>query len=156
MKLWLCCCVMAAVAVAHADELPTDNPVATFYCDDAGYPGWTDRIAWSNVIDMKVFAKGKTEFERFENARDQLAAQGGGVDDVDATTYVTVSRGGKTVVQLTGRDVDMDRSQGEVGLFVPDAGYPFGAVPDWLIRQRSQVPDWAPDWARQHRMYDEP
>lgn len=80
----------------------------------------------------------------------------GGVDDDDATTYVTVSRGGKTVVQLTGRDVDMDRSQGEVGLFVPDAGYPFGEVPDWLIRQRSKVPDWALDWARKHRVYDAP
>jgi hypothetical protein len=78
----------------------------------------------------------------------------GDVDDDDATTYVTVRRGGKVIAQLTGRDIDMDRSQGEIGLFVPDAGYPFGQIPDWLIRQRSKVPEWAPDWARKHRVHD--
>ena len=80
----------------------------------------------------------------------------GGIDDADTTTYVTVQRAGRAALTLTGKDIDMDRSQGEIGLFVPDAGYPFGAVPDWLIRQRSEVPDWAPDWARTHRMYDAP
>jgi len=76
----------------------------------------------------------------------------GGIDDDDATTYVTVKRGGKVAAELTGKDIDMDRSQGEVGLFVPDAGYPFGPVPNWLIRQRSKVPDWAKSyvqWLRQ-------
>jgi hypothetical protein len=63
---------------------------------------------------------------------------GGGLDDDDATTYVTVERGGRTTLSLTGKDIDMDRSQGEVGLFVPDAGYPFGEVPDWLVRQRTK------------------
>jgi hypothetical protein len=80
----------------------------------------------------------------------------GGIDDDDATTYVSVRRGGKTIGQLTGRDIDMDRPQGEIGLFVPDAGYPFGEIPDWLIRQRAEVPDWAPDWARKHRVHDAP
>jgi len=80
----------------------------------------------------------------------------GGVDDDDATAYVTVRRNGKVVTQLTGRDINMDRSQGEIGLFVPDAGYPFGEIPDWLIRQRSEVPDWAPDWAREHRVHEVP
>ena len=69
---------------------------------------------------------------------------------------MTVSRSGKVVTRLTGRDINMDRSQGEIGLFVPDAGYPFGEIPDWLIHQRSKVPDWAPDWARKHRVYDTP
>lgn len=87
MRFLLCCCVTAAVGVVRAEGPPTDNPVATFYCDDAGYPGWSDQIAWSNVIDMKAFAKGKTEFERFEYARDQLAAQGGGVLYYPAGTY---------------------------------------------------------------------
>ena len=78
----------------------------------------------------------------------------GGIDDDDAATYVTVRRGGKAVMQFTGKDIDMNRSQGEVGLFVPDAGYPFGEIPDWLIRQRSTVPDWAPDRARRTRRYE--
>lgn len=80
----------------------------------------------------------------------------GGVDDDDAVNYVTVSRSGKVVTQLIGRDIDMDRSQGEIGLFVPDAGYPFGEIPEWLIRQRSRIPDWASGWARKHRVYDAP
>jgi len=48
----------------------------------------------------------------------------------------------------------MDRSQDEVGLFVSDAGYPFGRIPDWLIRQRAKVPDWAPGWAKDARRYE--
>jgi hypothetical protein len=78
----------------------------------------------------------------------------GGVDDDDSTTYVTVRRSGKSVMTLSGADIDLDRSQGEIGLFVPDAGYPFGRIPDWLIRQRAQVPEWAPDWARDARRYE--
>jgi hypothetical protein len=34
-------------------------------------------------------------------------------------------------------------TQGDVGLFVPDAGYPFGEIPDWLVRQRAKGPDGA-------------
>ena len=66
----------------------------------------------------------------------------GGIDDEEDTTYVAVRRAGKETLILTGKDVDMNRSQGEIGLFVPDAGYPFGVMPDWLIRQRSKKPDW--------------
>jgi len=89
MKYSLCACVIIAVGVGvvRADTLPTDNPVATFYSGDAGYPAWTDRIRWTNVINMKTFDKGKTNFERFENARDQLAAKGGGVLYYPAGTY---------------------------------------------------------------------
>ena len=66
----------------------------------------------------------------------------GGLDDNDDTTYVSVKRGGKEVLRLTGKEIDLDRSQGDIGLFVPDAGYPFGVIPDWLIRQRGKAPDW--------------
>lgn len=66
----------------------------------------------------------------------------GGIDDNDETAYVSVKRGGQEVLRLTGRDVDLNRPQGDIGLFVPDAGYPFGAIPDWLIRQRNKVPAW--------------
>jgi hypothetical protein len=66
----------------------------------------------------------------------------GGIDDDDGATYVSVTRGGKEVLALTGKDIDMDRSQGEIGLCVPDAGYPFGVIPDWLIRQRCKKPSW--------------
>jgi len=61
----------------------------------------------------------------------------GGIDDTDGTTYAAIRRGGKPMATLTGRDIDPDRSQGRIGLFVPDAGYPFGDIPDWLIRQRA-------------------
>lgn len=54
---------------------------------------------------------------------------------------------------LRASAIDPERSQGEVGLFVPDAGYPFGRIPDWLIRQRGALPAFAPAWAA--RMRDE-
>jgi hypothetical protein len=60
----------------------------------------------------------------------------------DAATYAIVKRGVRTRITLEGKDMDLDRSQGEVGLFVPDAGYPFGEIPNWLIRRRAKRPDW--------------
>ena len=47
-----------------------------------------------------------------------------------------MKRGGKDVLAVTGKELDLDRSQGDIGLFVPDAGYPFGEIPEWLIKQR--------------------
>jgi len=79
----------------------------------------------------------------------------GGIDEAADEDYVTVRRGGSELAGLSGREIDLDRFQGEVGLFVPDAGYPFGEIPDWLIKQRSAVPDWAPDWARQARWHEQ-
>ena len=51
--------------------MPTDNPVATYYCGDEGYPAWTDRVRWKNVVNMATYAKGKTQFEKLEKARDE-------------------------------------------------------------------------------------
>ncbi len=60
-----------------------------------------------------------------------------------------------TAVAITGEgkgetlrydELSLDRPQGDIGLFVPDAGYPFGPIPDWLIKQRASAP--RPDWAR--------
>ncbi len=79
--------LFGAAAVLDAAEAPTDNPVAAYYSGDEGYPAWTDRIRWDRVIDMKQYARGRTEFEKFENARDELAAQGGGVLYYPAGTY---------------------------------------------------------------------
>jgi hypothetical protein len=67
---------------------------------------------------------------------------GGGIGDDDSVTYVSVKGPDGSVLRVTGREIDMDRSQGEIGLFVPDAGYPFGVIPDWLIRQRCRKPAW--------------
>ncbi len=58
---------------------PTDNPVATYYSGPEGYPAWTDRIFWDRVVDMEVLGRGRSAFEAFEEARDALAARGGGV-----------------------------------------------------------------------------
>ncbi len=78
----------------------------------------------------------------------------GAIDDVDGADYVTVKRGSSRIACLSGADIDMNHSQGNVGLFVPDAGYPFGPIPNWLIRQRAAIPEWAPDWVRAARKYD--
>ena len=73
----------------------------------------------------------------------------------DSTTYVTVRRNGRRIAALMGEQIDLNRSQGDIGLFVPDAGYPFGRIPDWLIRQRSTIPDWAPSCVHQLRRYEQ-
>ena len=52
----------------------------------------------------------------------------GGIDDEEKTTYVSVTRGGKKVLELSGRDIDLDRFQGEVGLFVPDVYRAFDTI----------------------------
>ncbi len=76
--------VLAVPAARAAD--PTDNPVATFYSGPEGYPAWTDEVNWRHVINMKTYTKGKTEFEKFEKARDELS-EGGGVLYYPAGTY---------------------------------------------------------------------
>ncbi len=58
---------------------PTSNPVSSFYAGADGYPAWTDQIKWDQVIDMSTYPTGNTNFEKFEAARDELAAKGGGV-----------------------------------------------------------------------------
>lgn len=82
---------------------------------------------------------------------DDVITFAGGIDEDAETTYVTVRTADGSELTLTGAEIDLDRSQGEVGLFVPDAGYPFGPIPDWLARQRLDVPDWAPEWVKQLR-----
>ncbi|MGK7944854.1 MAG: hypothetical protein AB4058_10340, partial [Microcystaceae cyanobacterium] len=59
--------------------IPTNNPIAEYYDGDEGYPAWTDQIKWHQVIDMGTYSNGSNDFEKFENARDELYAQGGGV-----------------------------------------------------------------------------
>jgi hypothetical protein len=83
----LLCASAWPVGVASAAPPPTDNPAAAFYADDDGYPAWTDRIRWKRTIDMSAYPKGGTDFEKFESARDELAAAGGGVLYYPAGTY---------------------------------------------------------------------
>lgn len=78
----------ALFAAASLAAQPTDNPVAALYGAEAGYPAWTNNIRWDNAIDMSAYANGANHFERFENARDELHAKGGGVLYYPAGEYV--------------------------------------------------------------------
>lgn len=49
---------------------------------------------------------------------------------------IKLTRAGKEETLLTVGDVDLNRSQGKTGLFVPEAGYDLGPIPDWLLTQR--------------------
>jgi len=80
----LCSSGMGGAAAASE---PGDNPVAAYYAPDDGYPAWTGAIKWGNVVNMRQYSRGRTEFEKFENARDELAAKGGGVLYYPAGTY---------------------------------------------------------------------
>lgn len=63
------------------------NPIAKFYDGSEGYPAWTDEINWTNRRDMSTYSNGANDFEKFENARDELYNQGGGVLYYPAGTY---------------------------------------------------------------------
>lgn len=68
--------------------VPTDNPVATRYADDSGYPAWTDHVAWERVLNMATYGEaGQPAWQKFEAARDELHALGGGVLYYPAGTY---------------------------------------------------------------------
>ena len=60
---------------------------------------------------------------------------------------LAIQRAGKIIVEAA---VDRSTSQGEVGLFVPDAGYPFGPIPDWLFEERAPWPTWYTAFRDQH------
>lgn len=80
--------VLLLAALSLSATPPTDNPVAAHYSGDAGYPAWTDHINWDQVIDMSTYGNpGDSEFEKFEAARDELHATGGGVLYYPAGVY---------------------------------------------------------------------
>jgi hypothetical protein len=64
-------------------------------------------------------------------------------DSADSAEMMSIRRSGSQQLTLSGNEIDVNRWQGEVGLFVPDAGYPFGDIPNWLATQRAYRPDWA-------------
>lgn len=83
-----CALLLTASFATGLSAQPTNNPVSAHYGVEAGYPAWTQNIRWDNVIDMSTYTNGANHFERFENARDELHVQGGGVLFYPAGTYV--------------------------------------------------------------------
>lgn len=77
-----------------------------------------------------TFADGETEEVVFRTPH---------VDEPADAASVLLRRGGQAIVALSGRNVNTLRSQGDVGLFIPECGYDFGPVPHWLIQQRDQA-----------------
>jgi hypothetical protein len=62
-----CLFILSGYALLSGAEVPTDNPVATFYSGAEGYPAWTDRIRWENVVNMATYDKGNTNFGFFRD-----------------------------------------------------------------------------------------
>lgn len=84
----------------------SNNPIKKYY-GVGNYPAWTDKIKWGNVINMATYLNGSSDFEKFENARDEIYAQGGGVLYYPAGTYTfsnTVMNGpaGRGLMLKTG------------------------------------------------------
>ena len=107
-----------------------------------------DRLDWSHqngteekTVGARLTIKGKTgEFITvLHPGKATIAATANGVkvgNDEVTFTGDEVRLNGQPL--LTGNDIKLDRPQGDIGLFVPDAGYPFGSIPDWLIQQRAK------------------
>lgn len=85
LRLWRHMLTVAVAAIALETSAQT-NPIKDFY-GAGSYPAWTDEINWANRIDMSTYTNGANDFQKFENARDQLYAQGGGVLYYPAGTY---------------------------------------------------------------------
>lgn len=128
---------------------PVDNPLATHYAGDAGYPAWTDAVAWDRAIDMSAYAGGASDFERFENARDELAAQGGGVlyypaGVYDFSTMPADGPGGRGLMLKPGVVIRGEAPSGDRDAV--DGSLALGTVFDFGFRARpgGSVPhDWA-------------
>lgn len=54
---------------------------------------------------------------------------------------VQVNLAGRNMILLRARDIDLNRSQGEIGLFRHEPGADFGPVPQWLLDQRANFPE---------------
>ena len=74
------------VGISAQPWVDSPNPMAQFY-KEKGWPAWSDAIKWTNRINMATYANGTNDFLKFENARDELAVQGGGVLYYPAGTY---------------------------------------------------------------------
>jgi len=63
------------------------------------------------------------------------------------TPVVTLKRGKKSVDILKSGDIDLNRSQGDIGLNVMNAGYGFGEIPLWMKKQRmtEKSYNWPPN-----------
>jgi len=73
----------------------------------------------------------------------QIVFNGNQPDSFSLSEVISIGKTGKKLLSLSGSEMDLNRWQGEVGLFVPDAGYPFGDIPEWLAKQRTKKPGWA-------------
>ena len=152
--------LFAATALASqalVASIPLDNPVASAYSGDSGYPAWTDHILWDQVIDMSTYGNpADTDFQKFEAARDALHLIGGGVlyypagvyDFSDAPMDGPDGRGlmlkSGIVIRGEAPTVDADASDGTLNLgtrfdfgFTPRTGIgvtPTGETPrDWNL-----------------------
>ncbi len=88
--------------------------------------------ALSNGVSLD-YPRGKATVE-FDGAVPEITEEG-------KTEIASIRLNGRKQVLLKADELDEDRSQGEVGLFVPEAGYDFGPIPDWLRMQREKLPD---------------
>lgn len=87
LKLALCATVLAGASILDVQAQNGTNPIADYYNGPEGYPAWTREIKWENTINMGSYTNGANDFEKFESARDELYAQGGGVLYYPAGTY---------------------------------------------------------------------
>lgn len=135
------------IYLANSFAQPTNNPVRNFY-GNGDYPIWTDQIKWHNVIDMSNYSNGGNDFEKFENARDELYNEGGGVLYYPAGTYdfsdmPAHGKDGRGLMLKSGVVIrgqqpsnDQDASDGSISLPVtfkfPSQSKGGGTVPeDW-------------------------
>ena len=93
------------------------------------------KVKESKPITATSHGNVKKENTKLFNQKDE--------SDEPSTAAITIRQGKQKVFTLFNQEIDLNRWQGEIGIFIPDAGYPFGDIPEWLIKQRAAIPSWA-------------
>ncbi|MCC5829629.1 MAG: hypothetical protein JJU36_09305 [Phycisphaeraceae bacterium] len=117
------------LTIPATDPDQTHGQFITVLYPDARGP----RIASRDNSITLTFPGGRRDVISFPNS----ALDG---EIADGAVLVRVNHGGQDEVILRGRDVNLNRSQGEIGLFQHQPGTDFGPIPDWLLQQRADFP----------------
>ena len=138
---------LAVAAVASPVKAPPPNAISGAHGLTTAAPGRTLAQTSSKpevrFVTVLYPARNAPRMEAMANGV-RVSFAGGLADEVvfsDLQTdpgapLVTLRRSERVVTALKSGDLDLNRSQGDVGLFIPECGYDFGPIPDWLIRQR--------------------
>jgi len=87
---------------------------------------------------------------KYEKGNIRIKFKDGSIDEINILLYsiekpedkniIVIRRNGKEIFNYLGKEIDLNRFQGEIGSLVLEAGYNFGEIPDWLKKHIENFP----------------